>query len=87
MPAIQPHFSPEYGYLTLRSKKEVEAALSKYDKSMLGLVSLLRNSTIPGTNVIPFIESVVDQCALDQNIVNTEEFAYITLRHLLETNL
>jgi len=87
LPDIQPYFSPEYCYLSLQNKEVIQEALETFDKSKEGLINFLNKITVPGTNVIPFIETMIDHCAMNQNIVNIERYAYITLRHLIESNL
>ena len=87
LPEVQPYFSPEYAYLSLRSKKEITEALRVFDKSKQGLINLLQNITVAGTSVVPFVEAVISQCALNQSIINIEEYAYIAIRNLVETNI
>ena len=87
LPCIQPNFSPEYAYLSLQDKSVIDAELRKFDKSKTGLINMLHNITIPGTNVLPFIECLISQCALDQTVLNTEEHTYCKIRHLLEINI
>lgn len=88
LPDIQPYFSPEYSYLSLiNDKTMILKALEVFDKSKKGLIDLLTNITINGTNVVPFIDLVIDHCALNQNIANIESYAYIMVRNLIESNL
>ena len=87
LPQVQPNFSPEFGYLSLQNKEIIEAELKKFDKSKSGLINMLQNISVAGTNVLPFIDCLISQCALDQSILNIEEYTYCKIRHLLETNI
>ncbi len=87
LPEIQQYFSPEYAYLSFKNKEEITKALKVFDKSKQGLINLLQNITVPGTSVTSFVEAVISQCALNQSVINIEEYAYITIRNLIETNI
>lgn len=87
LPNIQPYFTPEYCYLSLRPTQEITKALNIFNKSKEGLIELLTNITIPGTKVLPFVNLVIEHCALNQNIIDIEAYAYITIRHLIEQNI
>ena len=88
LPDIQPNFSPEYSYLSLiENKATILRHFEAFDKSRKGLINLLTNITIPGTNVASFIDLVIDYCALNQSITDIEGYAYIMIRNLIESNL
>ena len=86
LPDYQKNFTPEYGYLSLQGKQVIQQGLSKFDKSKQGLIDLLTTITYTNTDVIPFIECLLGHCALDQSILNIEEYAYLKIRHLIEIN-
>ena len=88
LPDIQPYFSPEYSYLSfLNDKTYILKALQTFDKSKKGLIDLLTNITVAGTNVLPFVDLVIDYCALNQAINDIEGYTYIMIRNLIESNI
>ena len=87
LPDVLPYMSPEYCYLTFKDKTEINKALSVFNKSKQGLINLLTEISVPGTKVIEFVNAVLEQCAANQSILNTEEYMYLKIRHLIETNI
>ena len=87
LPPVQNYFSPEYAYLSFKNINSIKEALKIYDNTRQGLINLLNYCVVEGTNVIPFVDSLISQAALNQNIINIEWYVYSQVRRLFENNL
>ena len=87
LPQVQPRFTPEYAYISLLNADTIRQELNTFNKSKQGLVNLLTNITVPGTNISSFIECLLDVSGLNQNVMDVESYLYLKIRHLIEINI
>lgn len=87
-PDVQKAYTPEYGYLTLKHpsvvKQHLRDAIS-YTKE--GLEELLTKICVDGSNPKPFVQELLNCMSLDQRILNIEDRAVVTIKHMIEQNI
>lgn len=85
-PNIQPYFSPEYGYLTLDTSKDIKAVIRSWaDYTESGVFDLLTSITLPGTKVQPFVTCLLEHIGLDQQVKDTADCAVSEIKRILDS--
>lgn len=86
-PQIQPMFSPEYGYISLDTSKDLlKISRKQFKLTDDGLISLLKQLSVPGTKVIPFATCLLANIGLDQLVINPARVAINTIRFFIESH-